>query len=87
MPCQVFLDLMKSSDLANKRRLTAVGDLIEFARRVEHTGFEDLKRAVKDTADTWLTAWKAMNDHRQQHCCDLPARKSTVPAASRSAGA
>jgi hypothetical protein len=83
MPCQEFFDLKVSYDVANKRRLTAVGDLIELAGRVDQAGFENLKWAVKDTAETCLAAWKAMNEHRRVHCCDFAGRKSQARVGGR----
>src|SRR5215217_3398170 len=76
MPCQAFLDLKESYTVADKQRLSAVGDLIEFAGRVEHAAFEKLKRAVKDTSDICLAAWHSMEEHRKEHRCDLTVSKA-----------
>src|ERR671912_291728 len=75
MPCQEFLDLTKSYDVADKRRLRAVGDLIKFAGRVEHAAFENLKRAVKETSDICLAGWNSVEEHRKKHGCDIAVGK------------
>ena len=80
MLCQEFLDLKKSYDVADQRRINAVWDLIEFAGRVEHTTFEKLKREVKDTSDTCQAAWDSLEAHRKSHRCETAERESAIPA-------